>query len=64
MKIFRPDTRVRLTAEMEELIKQQGDALHATSLSRVTAKEAEAYDERQQRIRNLFEALNRFRTAA
>jgi vacuolar-type H+-ATPase subunit D/Vma8 len=60
MRIFIPDTRERLTAEMEELIKQQRDALQ----SRMTDKESEAYDKRQQRIRELFEALNRFRAAA
>ena len=64
MKIFIPDTRQKLAAEMEELIKRQGDALQSTSLPRMTAREAEAYDERQKRIRDLFEALNRFRTAA
>jgi hypothetical protein len=60
MKIFIPDTRERLTAKMEELIKQQRDALQ----SRMTASEAEAYDERQKRIRDLFAALNRFRNTA
>jgi hypothetical protein len=64
MKIFIPDTRQRLAAEMEELIKRQRDALQASSLPRMTSREAEAYDERQKRIRDLFEALNRLRTAA
>ena len=58
------DSREKLARELAELIKQQRDALEATSLFRVTAEEASAYDERHERIAELTQALDMLNIAA